>query len=246
VPAVTSDDDRIAFLGGDDAAPLDPDDRAELAELRDLLADPSVWAEPDPSLEDRILAAIAAESAKDGGGQRTPVPSRPGPQPPASVPSPEPAGQPIPIGRRSRAGRRLVYGAVAAAAVAIAVTVGLVSTGTSAQRYSAALAATGLQPSASGRATLTKTTSGWRIELRASGLARLDNGRFYEAWMKNGAGVLVPIGTFNQGPEVTLWSGVPPTSFPTITVTAQQANGNPASSGQLVLTGTVAVPGAPR
>jgi hypothetical protein len=243
---VTSDDDRIAFLGGDDAAPLDPDDRTELAELRDLLADPSMWAEPDPSLEGRILAAIAAESAKGGGQRAFTAPAPPGTGVAGSSPSPQPPGQPIPIGRRSGARRRVVYGVVAAAAVAIAVTVGLVSSGTSPQRYSAALSATALQPSASGHATLTKTTAGWRIELRTSGLARLDNGFFYEAWMKNGNGVLVSIGTFNQGPEVTLWSGVPPTAFPTVTVTAQKANGNAASSGQQVLTGTVAAPGAHR
>ena len=41
--------------------------------------------------------------------------------------------------------------------------------------------------------------SGWRIELDASGLPRLDNGRFYEAWLRNAAGVLVPLGTFNEG-----------------------------------------------
>ncbi|MFI5042771.1 MAG: anti-sigma factor, partial [Acidimicrobiales bacterium] len=94
-------------------------------------------------------------------------------------------------------------------------------------------------------ATFTSTRSGWRIELRTNGLPRLDNGRYYQAWMKNGAGVLVPIGTFNQGPEVTLWSGVPPKEFPTITVTEQEANGNPASSGQRVLAGSVAGPASP-
>ena len=51
------------------------------------------------------------------------------------------------------------------------------------------------------------------------------------------AGILVPIGTFNQSGDVTLWSGVPPTQYPTITVTRQQANGYPASSGQRVLFG---------
>ena len=49
--------------------------------------------------------------------------------------------------------------------------------------------------------------SGWRIELDATGLPRLDNGRFYQAWLRNAAGVLVPIGTFNEGQNVTLWAG---------------------------------------
>jgi hypothetical protein len=51
--------------------------------------------------------------------------------------------------------------------------------------------------------------------------------------------VLVPIGTFNQGPKVILWAGVPPTTFTTLTVTREQANGDQQSSGEKVLVGTV-------
>ena len=97
-----------------------------------------------------------------------------------------------------------------------------------------------LSPGARAHATLTQTTSGWRIELDASGLPRLDNGRFYEAWLKNQNGVLVPIGTFNQGGRIVmLWAGVSPRDFPTFTVTEESADGNQASSGRVVLVGTV-------
>jgi hypothetical protein len=65
------------------------------------------------------------------------------------------------------------------------------------------------------------------------------SGRFYQAWLKNRDGVLVPVGTFNDARNVTLWSGVPVTTFRTLTVTVQPANGNPASSGRRVLSGTV-------
>jgi hypothetical protein len=51
--------------------------------------------------------------------------------------------------------------------------------------------------------------------------------------------VLVPVGTFNEGRNVTLWAGVPPTSFTVLTVTREQADGNQASSGEKVLVGTV-------
>jgi Anti-sigma-K factor rskA, C-terminal len=98
---------------------------------------------------------------------------------------------------------------------------------------------TSLAPGAHGSATLTKMSSGWQVELSASGLPHLTNGRYYQAWLKNSAGVLVPIGTFNDAVKVTLWSGVPVTQFRTLTVTRQQANGNPASSGQRVLIGTI-------
>jgi hypothetical protein len=123
--------------------------------------------------------------------------------------------------------------------IVVAVGVVLRDSVTSTERFHAALAATDLAPGASGKATLTKTTSGWQIELDASGLPRLDDGRFYEAWLKNADGVLVPIGTFNEGHEVTLWAGVSPKDFPVLSVTREQADGDQASSGQKVLAGTV-------
>jgi hypothetical protein len=123
---------------------------------------------------------------------------------------------------------------------AVAVGIGLVvsRSGTSAEQFQAALGSTPTLPGASGEATLTKTSSGWRIELDAAGLPRLDHGRFYEAWLRNGAGVLVPIGSFNEGRNVTLWAGVSPETFRTLTVTREQADGNQASSGEKVLVGT--------
>ena len=122
--------------------------------------------------------------------------------------------------------------------IAIAIGIGVTSgNGAHAVTFSAALSGTSLAPGATGQATMTQTTAGWHIALHTSGLPRLANGRFYEAWLKNAAGVLVPVGTFNQAGDVTLWSGVAPTGFPVITVTRQQANGNPASSGQRVLVG---------
>lgn len=39
-----------------------------------------------------------------------------------------------------------------------------------------------------GAVTLTRTTSGWEIDLRAGGLSRRDNGRYYEAWMTDRPG----------------------------------------------------------
>ena len=135
---------------------------------------------------------------------------------------------------------RLVYAvayktaAAAAAAIAVAVSLG---GGTHPLQYQAALAGTALAPDASAQVTLTQTTSGWQIVLHGRGLPRLDNGYYYEAWLKNPAGILVPIGTFNQPQDVTLWAGVPPTQYPAITITRQRANGNPKSSGQRVLVG---------
>jgi predicted alpha/beta-hydrolase family hydrolase len=44
-----------------------------------------------------------------------------------------------------------------------------------------------------------------------------------------------PVGTFNEGRNVTVWAGVPPKEFPTLTVTREQAGGDQASSGEKVL-----------
>jgi anti-sigma-K factor RskA len=133
----------------------------------------------------------------------------------------------------------VLAGAAAVAVVAVAIGVVVSRSGTSSPQFHAALAATDLAPGASGNATLTKTSSGWRIELDATGLPRLDNGRFYEAWLKNSAGVLVPIGTFNEGTNVTLWAGVSPKDFTTLSVTREQADGDQTSSGEKVLVGPV-------
>jgi hypothetical protein len=124
---------------------------------------------------------------------------------------------------------------VAAAAIAVAV----VASGSHGTRFQAALAPTALAPGASGDATLTKTSSGWRIHLDARGLPRLADGRFYEAWLRNSAGVLVPVGTFNEGRNVTLWAGVTPVSFTVLTITRERADGDQASSGEKVLVGPV-------
>jgi hypothetical protein len=136
--------------------------------------------------------------------------------------------------------RRLVLiGAGATAAGAVAIGLAVSASGTSGERFRAALAPTDLVPGAKGEATLTKTSSGWRIKLDATGLPRLEGGRFYEAWLLNPAGVLVPVGTFNEGRKVTLWAGVSPKDFTTLTVTREQADGDQASSGAKVLVGTV-------
>ena len=142
--------------------------------------------------------------------------------------------------RRVRVPRRLVLiGAPAIAALAIAIGVVVIGSGPSSERFHAALAATEQVPGARGEATLTKTASGWRIELDATGLPRLAGARFYEAWLRNPAGVLVPIGTFNESRNVTLWAGVSPKLFSTLTVTREQADGDQTSSGEKVLVGRV-------
>lgn len=197
-------DERIAYLSGDLSTPLSPAERAELDELRAVLSDPAVWAEPPGDLQERIVGAIAG-----AGGSR-----------------------------RARWIPYAILGAAAAVLLAVVLTFTLTRHENRSVQYAASLAGTKLAPDASGDVTLTKTTSGWKIRLHATGLPRRDSGMYYEAWLKSSAGVLVPIGTFNQFDDVTLWAGVGPSDYPTLTVTRQLASGGPASSGQVVLVGT--------
>ena len=136
-------------------------------------------------------------------------------------------------------GRFVLLGAAVATVLAVAIGVAALRSGTSGDQFHATLAATGLVPGATGEATLTRTTSGWRIELDATGLPRLDGRRFYQAWLRNDRGVLVPIGSFNEGSDVTLWAGVSPEDFPALSVTREVADGDQASSGERVLVGAV-------
>jgi len=220
----TPDDDRISYLAGEPVDALTPQERAELDELRTLLESPATWEEPDAGLEDLVVSAIAAEA------QRAP----------AADPAP-PKPKKAPIWTRWRPRRpALAFGglATAAAAIAVALVIAIGSGGgTQPLQFAMVVSGTSLAPDAHGNATLTKTESGWRIELAATGLPHLANGRYYQAWLKNSAGILVPVGTFNDAKQVTLWSGAPVTQFRMFSVTEQLANGNPVSSGRRVLVG---------
>ena len=100
-------------------------------------------------------------------------------------------------------------GAVAAAALVAFV---LVTDQTdNAERMEAALSSE-QSPELTGTAEFTRTDSGWRIELDAPGLPRLDDGEFYQAWLRNDDDVLVAVGTFNEGNDVVLWAGVSPST----------------------------------
>jgi hypothetical protein len=222
-----TDKDLIDYLSGDSNAPLEPDDREALDQLRALLADEATWVEPDPALEGRVLAAISDASAT----QDAPA------APAQDMPTVAPARR-LPALRLPRV-RRLVPALAAGLAVIIAAAVLLAGRGPVPTQFSVILHATALAPGAGGNATLTKTDVGWRVNLSAHGLPlRKQNGAYYQAWLKNRTGNLVPIGTFNQPTSITMWSGVSPQKgFTTLTVTRQRASLSPASSHQVVLTG---------
>jgi Anti-sigma-K factor rskA len=171
----------------------------------------------------------------------SPSADRPAPPGPAAPEEPAPAPAPVSLDER----RRRVWPAALASAVAAAaaVLVGVVVVSGSwgddpaDATFEAALAPTELVLEASGTVSATRFDSGWRLELDATGLPRLADGQFYQAWLLGPGDVLVPVGSFNEGEDVVLWAGVSPADFTAFTVTREVADGNQGSSGQRVLAG---------
>jgi hypothetical protein len=228
-----SNDDRIASLAGEDVASLPADELAALDALRAELGAAAMWAEPPAGLEDQVVRAVAQAAAESRSARASAEPAS------ERVPSPSAWSRlraRLPRGPAFALSLGLPVAAVAAVVIVLVTNSG---TTTPALQFAMVVQGTPLAPGAHGSAKLTKTTSGWRIELSATGLPRREGAEYYEAWLKNAAGILVPVGTFNDARKVTLWSGVPVTKFRSLTVTQQVANGNPKSSGRKVLTGTI-------
>ncbi len=194
---------------------LDPDAAAEVPLLADVLADPSTWAVPSAGLEDAVVRAVADAE-------------------PTTTSWSEARNR-----RPQRRRRRVLVSALAAAAIAlVVVTTVFVTRGGTNPDYEAQLAATGSARGVHGTAEFTRTDAGFRVGLNAEGLPALRAGQYYQAWLKDAAGTLVPIGTFSSSDgHVTLWSGVSPKNFPTITVTIEGADNDQTSSGVRVLMG---------
>lgn len=104
------------------------------------------------------------------------------------------------------------------------------------------LTGTDLQPGSAAEGTLRKTPSGLEIVLDLSGLQPAPADSYYQGWLK-GKDAAVTVGTFHArggGDDIVLWSGVEDTSvYDTLTVTVQRVDGGPASSGRVVLKGSL-------
>ena len=226
---MTDDNARLTHLMGDRSSELDASERRSLDELADLLADRAVWAVPPDDLEASVVDAIVAEAAL-----------APSLDTPLSQSMSRARLEPVDLAeRRDRRWRRALPAALAARAAVFVGVLALVLPGDDGNlRLDVALSAVGA-PGPSGAATLERTDAGWEVELQVKGLPRLDNGRYYQAWLRNREGILVPLGSFNEGGRVTLWSGVSPLDYPDVTITVEAADGNQNSSGIRVLAGTV-------
>ncbi len=201
------------------AEELTPSEFAIIARFEPLLADPALWMEPDPSMEDAVLAAIVA--------------ARPEPAPAAAN------------GRRGHRWVGIAAAAALGAAAAAGLTFVLMRDPAPTPEASLALVGTDLAPDVHGSAALWQQHSGLEIEVRMPGLPRRDGGEFYELWMHTCDGSQwVPAGTFHDMAYIRAWAGVPVKDYPVLKVTREQALPGNATvhgpSGEVVATGQYA------
>lgn len=242
-----------------DAEAMEPElTDAELSELDLLLANPITWDEPDASIEDFLVAAIAEEahrsqpaSQRDAEQEREQERSDEShldalasePREPRELPlKASTAPNVVSIFSRSRIVAATVpFVAGIAAALLLVVGIGTLSENKpELEQVELALAGTDLAPQAQAQALIHEGTLGVRIRLDVSGLAPSPEGTYYEAWVRKSPEVGVSAGTFHlRGGDgaIDLWAGVSTEDYPLITVTLQQEGDGPASSGKVVLKG---------
>jgi len=104
----------VAYLAGDTSVSLSPAELAEMEKIRIALADGATWVEPDASLQQRIIEAVAADLAS--------TPSRAAE---TSTPSSQPATVTHIAHHRSRRVRYSIIGIAAAIVLAVGLAVGL-------------------------------------------------------------------------------------------------------------------------
>lgn len=226
-----------------DETPLDP-------RLDALLGDALVWEEPPAELEGAVVAAVTAERDRTAG---------PGAGAPAAELGPSPDGQDELAGRRARRAARAggagrgagsapwVAGVAAAVALAVGLGVGVLLGGDNGGGgaeggIEVALAGTDAAPGASAVADVVDTPQGTRIDLDVSGLPPAPDDGFYQAWLREEGegGRGVSAGTFHLrggDGQIELWAGVSTEQYPLLTVTLEQEDDGPGSSGEVVLRG---------
>jgi hypothetical protein len=202
--------------------------RAELAELReaaDLLALAPPAATPPAGLERRTLAAVRRAAAENGSGAA--------------------AAPPAPAPRRRAWALGIGAAALAAAAIAGAFFLGgraLDDAPAGTREISGVLRAPG-GGGATASVEVTKTGIGRVVELSSDDLPILPAGELYEVWFvgpgdRPGAPRRISAGTFHPDgdgrSEVTLAAAVDPALFPTIVVTAEPGDGDPAPGREVL------------
>jgi hypothetical protein len=199
---------------------------AEPVPFAALLASAELWDDPDPELEEAVVAAIAAEAGSTAVARR-----------------------PVRATRPSRASRWSPIGWIAAAAaMVLIVTLGvLLVTGDDTDDPETAtgalveLESTDLAPGATGDIVVETTPAGLKMVLNVDGLPPAADHSYYEAWIGSGTD-RVSAGSFHLrggNAPIALWAGIDDPAYRNFAITVQQVGGGAESSGQVVLRGTL-------
>lgn len=210
----------------------DPSDD-DLAALAALLHRAEPWEDPPRSLEDHVVAAIAAEASLTVSADSAPA-SSPSATAPASLDEHR--------ARRTWTATRLL-GAAAAIAIVVA-GVAIMGRGGSDGGVTFALEGTDAEPEATAEVVISATPAGLKILLDADDLPGAPDGFMYEAWVGDGE-IGVSAGTFHlrggDGP-IELWAGVTDPSFHRLWITLEPIDDVAASSSDARLRGEFSLP----
>lgn len=208
------DDFRAAHLAGDDSEALARHLRecghcrrigTELDMVRGALADPSLWEEPPPGLEQQVVALVST--------------------------GPEAAANRRP---RSRRAVQVASFAAAIVFVLAIVVSGVVLRQSGQPDWSVTMPGTSLAPGATSTVDGWNTAFGARIVLDIEGLDPAPPGYTYELWFSRDS-VHVSAGTFTAGGTVELGTGVRRAEFPRLWVTLEPLDEDESPSGHTVL-----------
>lgn len=202
------------------------------ARLFALLAEPEMWAEPDPAVEASIVAAIAAAVA---------AAQRADPARELDVVVTKTPDNVVAISAKRRWIAPFLAGAAAVLLVMAGVAMGSGNGGDDSVVVTIGLEGTPRAPGASATADVVATPLGTRIDVVVAGLPPAPEGSYYEAWLRQSPEVGVSAGTFHlRGGDgaIELWAGVGLDEYPLVTVTLQREGGGAASSGVVVLRGS--------
>ena len=145
--------------------------------------------------------------------------------------------------RRATGSKWRVWGAVAASLLVVALlSFGVLRTLTGSSE-ALALTATGAAPQAGGELRGERIGDNLKVELDAWGLPRPEDGGYYEMWYARSDGGRVSCGTFTvqQDGSATVSMSAPVSSvaYPQVEVTREPDDGDPGSSGKVVLKGSL-------
>jgi hypothetical protein len=106
-----------------------------------------------------------------------------------------------------------------------------------------ALTATSAAPQAGGELRGEQIGDNLKVELDAWGLPKPGDGGYYEMWYAKADGGRISCGTFTVKPDgsatVSMSAPVSSVSYPEVEITQEPDNGDPGSSGKVVLEGSL-------